>query len=176
MIVMSIFFHQKKQKLLQENEQLIERNMFLERQLQVKEEKLQQLIIGVRSNLSQAFDQHHIVNDQHEKLKDIVTEISKHFQTVEHVGNKLNVNADSLFENGNELMQFTETMNNKTVDGQGSIIEIQKIIKVMEKEIIKTANSIEELSEQTKDIKGIVNVINDIANQTNLLALNASIE
>lgn len=73
-------------------------------------------------------------------------------------------------------MHFTKTMSTKTTEGQTSIKEIQDIINVMEKEIINTATSIESLSERTKDIKGIVNVINDIANQTNLLALNASIE
>lgn len=173
---MSFFAKKSRKQLLHEIDELKEKNTHLEKELEEKEYALQKLLNGVRSNLSQAIDQHHVVNNQHIELKDIVTEIDQHFQTVEEVGNKLNENASSLYENGNELMQFTEEMDKKTVEGQRSIKEIQEMIKVMEKEIVNTADSIEELAERTKDIKGIVNVINDIANQTNLLALNASIE
>ena len=47
---------------------------------------------------------------------------------------------------------------------------------VIEEKVASTSSIVQQLGEKSKEIRRILDVINDIANQTNLLALNAAIE
>ena len=54
----------------------------------------------------------------------------------------------------------------------GTISDMQKIAA----SVTESAQTVQELAQQSEQITGIVNVIKDVAEQTNLLALNAAIE
>ncbi len=54
----------------------------------------------------------------------------------------------------------------------GTITEMEKIAT----SVTESAQTVQELAQQSEQITGIVNVIKDVAEQTNLLALNAAIE
>ena len=55
---------------------------------------------------------------------------------------------------------------------RGTISDMQKIAA----SVTESAQTVQELAQQSEKITGIVNVIKDVAEQTNLLALNAAIE
>ncbi|WP_419095574.1 methyl-accepting chemotaxis protein [Alkalihalobacterium alkalicellulosilyticum] len=67
-------------------------------------------------------------------------------------------------------------MVDKSTAGQEAVKKIQLLIQKLGEESKQTATSMAQLSSRSKEIEGIVKVINEIAEQTNLLALNASIE
>lgn len=67
----------------------------------------------------------------------------------------------------------TEQIANKGADVLESTVQVSKQIA---QELVSAANLIEQLNQQSAQIKDIVGTINNVAEQTNLLALNAAIE
>lgn len=57
-----------------------------------------------------------------------------------------------------------------------SITSLASLIDVNSESVLENATTLEELAQQTNQIKQVINLIYDIADQTNLLALNAAIE
>lgn len=85
--------------------------------------------------------------------------------------------------NVNQIKRYIEEMTNrsqKTEDSsQKGVQSAEQSIQgmgTMEERVSSTARVVQELGEKSKEIRRILEVINDIANQTNLLALNAAIE
>jgi len=90
----------------------------------------------------------------------------------------------------NEISEEMETSKNLAVHTQQNIRETQEELKTATEEInglvsdimniseseSELANEITYLSDNTQQIRNVINVINEIADQTNLLALNAAIE
>jgi methyl-accepting chemotaxis protein len=67
----------------------------------------------------------------------------------------------------------TEEIAGKGADVLENTVEVSKQIA---QELVSAANLIEQLNQQSAQIKEIVSTINNVADQTNLLALNAAIE
>ena len=61
-------------------------------------------------------------------------------------------------------------------EGKESVHRLLIVINKLGEQSQRTSNSMNHLSERSKEIEQIVEVIQNIAAQTNLLALNASIE
>ncbi|RIW39081.1 methyl-accepting chemotaxis protein [Bacillus salacetis] len=64
----------------------------------------------------------------------------------------------------------------KSQDGQKNINRALERMRTIEENVSKTAHSIKNLDERSKEIENIVIAITTISSQTNLLALNAAIE
>ncbi|WP_179295579.1 methyl-accepting chemotaxis protein [Bacillus sp. FJAT-45350] len=79
-------------------------------------------------------------------------------------------------EKGESLISSANIMVEKSTSGQEAVKKIQNLIHRLGEESKQTSNSMAQLGSRSKEIEGIVKVINEIAEQTNLLALNASIE
>ncbi|WP_111899459.1 methyl-accepting chemotaxis protein [Aeromonas veronii] len=79
---------------------------------------------------------------------------------------------------GNALQAARMTQEAQNVVGQGEDV-VERTIKAIDhinREILRTAESIGQLEQQCSQIGGVISVIRGIAEQTNLLALNAAIE
>lgn len=91
-------------------------------------------------------------------MDEVVTAISEHTNSVEHISNRSQILLKGIEENDSYLNYIIKT-NNELMNNSAS----------MKKDM-------DDLSDVVLNIKNIVTGINEIAEQTNLLALNASIE
>ncbi|MBL0444389.1 methyl-accepting chemotaxis protein [Aeromonas veronii] len=79
---------------------------------------------------------------------------------------------------GNALQAARMTQEAQQVVGQGEDV-VERTIKAIDhinREVLRTADTIGQLEQQCSQIGGVISVIRGIAEQTNLLALNAAIE
>ncbi|MXV28554.1 methyl-accepting chemotaxis protein [Aeromonas veronii] len=79
---------------------------------------------------------------------------------------------------GNALQAARMTQEAQNVVGQGEAV-VDRTIKAIDhinREVLRTADTIGQLEQQCSQIGGVISVIRGIAEQTNLLALNAAIE
>ncbi|WP_429194338.1 methyl-accepting chemotaxis protein [Aeromonas veronii] len=79
---------------------------------------------------------------------------------------------------GNALQAARMTQEAQNVVGQGEDV-VERTIKAIDhinREVLRTADTIGQLEQQCCQIGGVISVIRGIAEQTNLLALNAAIE
>ncbi|MFQ1801499.1 methyl-accepting chemotaxis protein [Aeromonas veronii] len=79
---------------------------------------------------------------------------------------------------GNALQAARMTQEAQNVVGQGEDV-VERTIKAIDhinREVLRTADTIGQLEQQCSQIGGVISVIRGIAEQTNLLALNAAIE
>ncbi len=72
----------------------------------------------------------------------------------------------------NEIIEANTILNNV----RNEIVDLTKKVQLSAQNETDLASSIEALSKDTEQVKGVLEVISDIADQTNLLALNAAIE
>jgi len=80
-----------------------------------------------------------------------------------------NENGDTIYQSSNDILTMTNKGNEAMSASIKQMATIDQIVK-------DTAQKVQGLEEQSKEISKLVSVINEIADQTNLLALNAAIE
>ena len=93
--------------------------------------------------------------------------------------NKINNMSEELGRikiNVNELHNISISMNNTKDNALKTLMDLQKVNKVMVNEINSTNNQVNATSKSVEQIQKAVEMIRDIADQTKLLSLNASIE
>ncbi|GLO61144.1 methyl-accepting chemotaxis protein [Vibrio sp. MACH09] len=105
--------------------------------------------------------------------------LSKHVIETEQIVTaieEMNSTAETVAHHASETAQFTSEA--KKMGGESLDVVNDALAKVssLMTEVDETASNISDMSDQTKGIGSILNVIGDIAEQTNLLALNAAIE
>jgi methyl-accepting chemotaxis protein len=79
-------------------------------------------------------------------------------------------------ENAVSTSELSRESDENMQNGQRQVAEMIELIHTLSRQVSLAASQAGGLSEQTRDIRGVVEVINSIAEQTNLLALNAAIE
>lgn len=158
------------------NEQLEQRIKELEEQLKRKDEETKKFMNELSVSFVSATNEFHSVNKQHDQLGTLIHGLKNRFNNVSEISQELNSTSSMMSERGKELIGSTDTMVEKSTTGQQAVLKIQQLIQRLGEESEQTASSMSQLGSRSKEIEGIVRVINEIAEQTNLLALNASIE
>jgi methyl-accepting chemotaxis protein len=125
--------------------------------------------------LGDTVKQHHIVDSEHDVLGELANKISIHMDEISDLTRNTNGLTDSLYSEGNKLIEITEDTVKKSYEGN-AIDEMVDIIKSLENENRNNTESINELARKFSKVHEVVQLITSIASQTNLLALNAAIE
>nr|WP_078555014.1 methyl-accepting chemotaxis protein [Bacillus alkalicellulosilyticus] len=159
-----------------EKQNLEKRVAELEQQLTEKDEWTNKLVEEISTNLVAAMQESTSVNEQHSTLAKVIQELQGKFETVNGLSESLGHTSSVMTGKGEALISSTDMMVDKSTAGQEAVKKIQLLIQKLGEESKQTATSMAQLSSRSKEIEGIVKVINEIAEQTNLLALNASIE
>lgn len=152
---------QQVQAIKHKNDQLTAQNAQQWQQIQQLEQQLAQ----TQSKLQQAQKQGHYNTDVARNLVRFDASISQLGHSFDYLTNKMTANRD-------HTQQVAHTAAQNQQNFSGLSIKAQE----MEAGLQQTSTQIDLLSEHSKEINGIVNLISDIAAQTNLLALNAAIE
>src|SRR5690606_4546152 len=75
-----------------------------------------------------------------------------------------------------EMAAQSQVATRASQQGGNNVEQSMQQMNVIEQKVLLTAQLVQSLSERSKEISSILNVISDISAQTNLLALNAAIE
>ncbi|MCB2297523.1 methyl-accepting chemotaxis protein [Clostridium tagluense] len=126
--------------------------------------------------LGETVKQHHIVDSEHDVLGELASKVKVHMNEISHLTKNTNGLTDSLYLEGNKLIEITEDTVKKSYEGKDAIYEMVEIIKSLESENRNNTQSINELARKFGQVHEVVQLITSIATQTNLLALNAAIE
>jgi methyl-accepting chemotaxis protein len=122
--------------------------------------------------------------DKRIETNDIQHEVLKLFDGINGLGSKLQemnandeANAKTITERSRALETAIDTLREESLNKAESIVGVLmgKINETSQKENA-LADKLIQLSHDAEQVKGVLNVIGDIADQTNLLALNAAIE
>ncbi|MGK0467980.1 methyl-accepting chemotaxis protein [Clostridium sp.] len=126
--------------------------------------------------LGDTVKQHHIVDSEHDVLGELASKIGIHMDEISDLTRNTNGLTDSLYSEGNKLIEITEDTVKKSYEGRDAIDEMVDIIKSLENENRNNTESINELARKFSKVHEVVQLITSISSQTNLLALNAAIE
>ncbi len=89
---------------------------------------------------------------------------------------EMTVSITHVSDNARETAEITQRTGQSSKEGSEIIHQAVDEMRMMAEAVNSSSEIINELSQQSERISGIVQVIRDVADQTNLLALNAAIE
>jgi len=125
---------------------------------------------------------HDLDNELHE-LREKLKNMEEDFQNVQDSGNKVLDKLNVITEESDKNLAFSAEVLNSLEDVTGKISSSVSHMATLESQVIQThegeielSQTLQSLTENAEDIKGILNIIADISDKTNLLALNAAIE
>lgn len=104
-----------------------------------------------------------------EKSVEIVDETT---QKANQIAQEILTAIDAALKSKDEIIEANGILD----EVKNEIIELTKKVQLSAEHEVELATSVEALSKDAEEVKGILEVISDIADQTNLLALNAAIE
>ncbi|MGG2093706.1 methyl-accepting chemotaxis protein [Bacillus sp. S13(2024)] len=148
----------------------------LEQQLHQKEKEHQNVITSLHENVLTVVSEHEEINRQHHTLQNLIQQLSDCFNNVTTRTNHSNTINSDMLQKEQGLIQAIEEIVTCSNEGKDSVHGLLTVINKLGEQSQRTSNSMNHLSERSKEIEQIVEVIQNIAAQTNLLALNASIE
>lgn len=166
----------KTKTLEQEIYQLQSRIEELEEQLVQKDIEQKNKMGALRENIFTVVNEYETVNQQHYTLQNLTEQLQECFDNVKENTNYSNDLNNEMLQKEQELMQTIQDIVLFSNEGQDSVHRLLTVISQLGEQSQRTSSSMNHLSERSKEIEQIVEVIQNIAAQTNLLALNASIE
>lgn len=129
-------------------------------------EAVMNTVSGVIDNLSSELTQaNHLASDSSARLSEAATAM-----------NEMNATVQEVAKNASSASNDSLDTKKKAQDGAEEVKQAVTSIDQAYKLSLALKDDMAKLSEQSKNISQIMNVISDIADQTNLLALNAAIE
>ena len=168
-------FTQKK-SLQHKIDQLESRIQELEAELKQKDIEQQETISSIHDRVQSVVQEHQLVNNQHNTLQNLVQQLNSCFENVSTRTTHSNELNNEMLQKEQSLIQSIEEIIDCSNEGKESVHRLLIVINKLGEQSQRTSNSMNHLSERSKEIEQIVEVIQNIAAQTNLLALNASIE
>ncbi|ONG90722.1 chemotaxis protein [Bacillus cereus] len=166
----------KKKSLQHKIDQLESRIQELEAELKQKDVEQQETISSIHDRVQSVVQEHQLVNNQHNTLQNLVQQLSSCFENVSTRTTHSNELNNEMLQKEQSLIQSIEEIIDCSNEGKESVHRLLIVINKLGEQSQRTSNSMNHLSERSKEIEQIVEVIQNIAAQTNLLALNASIE
>ncbi|WOA58193.1 methyl-accepting chemotaxis protein [Bacillus mycoides] len=168
-------FTQKK-ALQHKIDQLENRIQELETELKQKDIESQETISSIHDRVQSVVQEHQLVNNQHHTLQNLIQQLNSCFENVSTRTTHSNELNSEMLQKEQSLIQSIEEIIDCSNEGKESVHRLLIVINKLGEQSQRTSNSMNHLSERSKEIEQIVEVIQNIAAQTNLLALNASIE
>lgn len=156
--------------------QLEEHIQELEAELKQKDIEKQETISTIHDRVQSVIQEHQLVNNQHNTLQTLVQQLSSCFENVSTRTTHSNELNNEMLQKEQSLIQSIAEIIDCSNEGKESVHRLLIVINKLGEQSQRTSNSMNHLSERSKEIEQIVEVIQNIAAQTNLLALNASIE
>lgn len=143
-------------------------NQFIET-LQQNMLSIEQLSNGISSGVSE-------LKQQTLRSENILSDHTLQTNSVAVAMQELDSSAEQVAGSSIEAAELVNSANQHGESSRETINDAQQSIGALLTEVENAAKSVEVMSQETKDINSVLDVIGSIAEQTNLLALNAAIE
>jgi methyl-accepting chemotaxis protein len=166
----------KYKELVDENNRLQDELNMIKENAKRQDGYIHNFLEELYKDLLSTVEQHEMVNGQHHSLGDLVGKIKEKFDVVENLSQRSNTHSHKLVERGHNLLLSADEMVIKSNEGRSLVSKVEELMGELGQQLAVTSEKITQLSNRSKEIENIVQVIKEIADQTNLLALNASIE
>ncbi|HIQ51262.1 MAG TPA: methyl-accepting chemotaxis protein [Nautiliaceae bacterium] len=139
-----------------------------------------QKIIGVNVNKTVEVLDKAMKRDFRKRIENAIGKVEIAVNSVlDTITNILNINkenGEALTEQARVLKKNMDNLKRIAKEASFELMNVAKIMENLNNEVLEISNQTTTVVEQSKDIKNVVSVIQEIADQTNLLALNAAIE
>lgn len=139
-------------------------------------ERLQQMFIEVADS-SKGID--HAVANLGEQSSSNLSTLNQHTQETEQAITaieEMSATASAIAQSADEAAKLTDRTNRYAEESKQSVTGAVHSVNDLVTQVVSMSDTITRMSDDTKQINSVLQVIGDIAEQTNLLALNAAIE
>ncbi|MBG0756152.1 methyl-accepting chemotaxis protein [Vibrio cidicii] len=139
-------------------------------------ERLQQMFIEVADS-SKGID--HAVANLGEQSRSNLSTLNQHTQETEQAITaieEMSATASAIAQSADEAAKLTDRTNRYAEESKQSVTGAVHSVNDLVTQVVSMSDTITRMSDDTKQINSVLQVIGDIAEQTNLLALNAAIE
>ncbi|MBE3651184.1 methyl-accepting chemotaxis protein [Vibrio navarrensis] len=139
-------------------------------------ERLQQMFIEVADS-SKGID--HAVANLGEQSSSNLSTLNQHTQETEQAITaieEMSATASAIAQSADEAAKLTDRTNRYAEESKQSVTGAVNSVNDLVTQVVSMSDTITRMSDDTKQINSVLQVIGDIAEQTNLLALNAAIE
>ncbi|WP_456294593.1 methyl-accepting chemotaxis protein [Vibrio sp. AK197] len=143
-------------------------NKFIE-QIQFLMLKIESASTSLKENVQQ-------LEVQADETSYILTQHSKETEQIVTAIEELNSTAETVAQNAETTANSTNSASEYGKLSKTAVCSTQEQVSQLATEVENTAASLQNMSNESKEISNILTVIGEIADQTNLLALNAAIE
>lgn len=113
---------------------------------------------------------------QGSSLADRMTQKMKEVERIAAATEQMSASIQELAELANQVVSLAHDSDQAADSGQASISTTIQTIQALADNLVASRQKVHGMAESTQEIKGVLDVIQGIAEQTNLLALNAAIE
>ena len=113
------------------------------------------------------------------KTSEMTAELNVQTQNTEHVAtaiDEMGVTAKEIACNAQSAADYSKAAEDLANQGTESVVETLATVNSTTSQLAETTGLVNQLSDNTESIDGILEVIRSVSEQTNLLALNAAIE
>ncbi|MDP4529229.1 methyl-accepting chemotaxis protein [Alkalimonas delamerensis] len=114
--------------------------------------------------------------EQGSSLADRMTQKMKEVERIASATEQMSASIQELAELANQVVSLAHDSDQAAGSGQASITTTIQTIQALAENLAASRQKVHGMAESTQEIKGVLDVIQGIAEQTNLLALNAAIE
>lgn len=139
-------------------------------------DELQKMVCGMKSSsegsISSAQELHHVCGIIKQRLEKSAADISESHDQIMNLQRISNQSSRESALSNTNIAEASEHLSKATRQISVMNQDIQSVAQTQ----IDLSGELKELTSRANDVKGVLNIIGDIADQTNLLALNAAIE
>ncbi|QXB29604.1 methyl-accepting chemotaxis protein [Aeromonas sp. FDAARGOS 1405] len=148
----------------------------ISRDYNVTLETLRTLMLRVRENGVTVVESATEIEARTSRSQEVIADQQGETHQVATAIKELAATSQDIASNALQAARMTQEAQNVVGQGEDVVERTIKAIDHINREVLRTADTIGQLEQQCSQIGGVISVIRGIAEQTNLLALNAAIE
>ncbi|NPA59831.1 MAG: methyl-accepting chemotaxis protein [Epsilonproteobacteria bacterium] len=139
-------------------------------------QRIQNLISEVKCISNENIKESDLLQKSYNMLKLKATQSNELVSDISKKSDNTNEHLEQSVEQSRDVLKSLENANKQLISSSNDISYMNTQIELSSQNEIELSDKLIQLTQDTEQVKDVLNIISDIADQTNLLALNAAIE